>query len=504
MEPTPSFVFVQGSCLIPQEAFLLRQLVYDCGVRSRRGGYINRLVALLESIAIPILAGLNGLGFLVKIPIHLIWNTPYAFGEVSGRNGNVTLQDWTFILRSLVRSLCQELISTALYVACVVVGTLMALGGLIPFAWTLRFYVQSETSLAPSPAPLAPPLFSFEPAPSVSAAPPLQLAPPLELALGLPFEIIRRIANNLIENRDSSLILTQENAKTSPLRNLLRLRAVCKAFYLATRDMLLFHCLEHDHETLHQEMARSYLRAEVSPTIHVFFDLSLYRKVIEGNIAVHLSLLGGREFPKDERGIRLLPYLPATLTRLTLVEKGLRNAGARALAAGLPSALTTLDLSWNGIGAEGAKALADNLPPSLTELNLSFNQIGAKGAAALAEKLSSSPLTVLHLTSNGIGTAGAEALAEKLSSSSLTLLYLGWNRIGADGASALAAKLPPSLRNLCLSTNQIGDEGAKALAAKLSPSVTELDLRDNEIGAAVLTEMRLANPRILFKVDPFV
>lgn len=107
--------------------------------------------------------------------------------------------------------------------------------------------------------------------------------------------------------------------------------------------------------------------------------------------------------------------------RLDVRHNGIRDAGARALAAN--SAITSLDVSHNFIGADGAEALAANR--TITSLDMSHNFIRTAGAQALADN---STIRSLYVSDNNIGAAGVRALEANLT---ITRLDVSGNELRA-------------------------------------------------------------------------
>ena len=134
------------------------------------------------------------------------------------------------------------------------------------------------------------------------------------------------------------------------------------------------------------------------------------------------------------------------ITELILVNNGITDVGATALARALPGATLCgrLQLGHNNLGPASAKAFAEALAHESAprDLDLGGNPIGAKGVEALATALASSPVTALDLGQTGLGDKGAEALAAALPASKLRTLRLHDNGIGTPGAEALAAAVP--------------------------------------------------------------
>lgn len=234
--------------------------------------------------------------------------------------------------------------------------------------------------------------------------------------------------------------------------------------------------------------------------------------------------------PPGDEGIRRVANAIASgtvsLTSLSLVEAGMGEHGALALAAALPSrpSLTRLDLTGNrDMGATGGAALAAAvLTPGrsslLQSLSLYDTRLGLVGIQAIAKALRKNR-SLLHLDacSNRLGVEGAQCLAEALNDPNddvgayedkiglaqrmhapepedlldvnwtLENLELGNNQLGNAGGIAFASVLKHSrhLRALSLYSNGIGSPGAKELCSALGrddASLRSLDLQDNPLG----------------------
>lgn len=234
--------------------------------------------------------------------------------------------------------------------------------------------------------------------------------------------------------------------------------------------------------------------------------------------------------PPGDEGIQRVANAIASgtvsLTSLSLVEAGMGEHGALALAAALPSrpTLTRLDLTGNrDMGATGGAALAAAvLTPGrsslLQSLSLYDTRLGLVGIQAIAKALRKNR-SLLHLDacSNRLGVEGAQCLAEALNDPNddvgayedkiglaqrmhapepedlldinwtLENLELGNNQLGNAGGIAFASVLKHSrhLRALSLYSNGIGSPGAKELCSALGrddASLRSLDLQDNPLG----------------------
>jgi Ran GTPase-activating protein (RanGAP) involved in mRNA processing and transport len=230
---------------------------------------------------------------------------------------------------------------------------------------------------------------------------------------------------------------------------------------------------------------------------------------------------------------------PGRLQRLALVDVGLTDDGAAALAR-LPqlTGLAHLDLRANYLGPRGIAALCESphLAP-LTTLAIGgrpFNPyydekhaqaIGDEGIAAIAKARPFQSIQELQIANARISPEGIAALAKSSLPARLRSLDLSMNDLGLLGAKVLARATWPSLRELCLHTcglddasieelvqadlrnlrdldlsyNSIGPKGAAALAASAGlAKLWRLNLHDNFIGDAGLTA--LAQSRTLTRL----
>ncbi|KAI9188830.1 hypothetical protein H9P43_000252 [Blastocladiella emersonii ATCC 22665] len=175
-----------------------------------------------------------------------------------------------------------------------------------------------------------------------------------------------------------------------------------------------------------------------------------------------------------------------TLAVLDLVNTGIQDAGAVALAraltaAGSGSGLRHLYLDANHLTPVAAEAFGDLLASggaALESLSMSCNRFGDAGTAALARGVAKdTKLQRLVLASNGIGPAGAAALGDAVRAHpALAMLHLGYyrgtlvmggvgNALGDAGAVSIASAVAHSktLRVLNLTNCGIGPAGIVAV-----------------------------------------
>ena len=214
---------------------------------------------------------------------------------------------------------------------------------------------------------------------------------------------------------------------------------------------------------------------------------------------------------------------PGRLGRLELVDVGLTDDGAEALAR-LPqlAGVTHLDLRANQLGPKGVAAICRSpYLAGVTTLGIggrSYNPyyddkhvqaIGDDGLAAIVGARAFANVRELEVANASVGPTGVVALAGSALAKRLSRLDLSTNELGLEGAKALAvapvagsagpaaSSLRPGrrghrgaggptfggLRDLDLSYNSVGPSGAAALAtsARLE-KVWRLNLHDNFIG----------------------
>lgn len=216
-----------------------------------------------------------------------------------------------------------------------------------------------------------------------------------------------------------------------------------------------------------------------------------------------LDLMNGEDpLREDEAGIKLADAVAAgtvCLTSLSLVQAGLSEAGARALALALPArpTLTRLDLTGNrrmgSTGTADLTAAALRRESSVEYLSLYDTCLGPAGAKAVAKLLrENQTITHLDLSTNAIGKDGTDEIAAALDDPWGAVQTYEASRKKAHevgGQSDLAdkdLKHPPqnaSIKRLELGNNLIGDGGCQALASMLLHNVhlTYLDLYANGI-----------------------
>jgi uncharacterized protein (TIGR02996 family) len=154
----------------------------------------------------------------------------------------------------------------------------------------------------------------------------------------------------------------------------------------------------------------------------------------------------------EDEGAAALADAPALarLTTLDLYACGLGPGGVRAIAASpWLAGLTDLVLGGNEeAGDEGALALAGagSRLSRLTRLHLSFAGVRDAGARALAASPALAGLRALDLGYNAVGAAGARALADSPHLRSLTQLVLRGNPLGRRARQALATRLAGRIR----------------------------------------------------------
>jgi len=147
---------------------------------------------------------------------------------------------------------------------------------------------------------------------------------------------------------------------------------------------------------------------------------------------------------------------------------------------GLPRLMTRLTLDQNFLGDAGVQALCEALghgaAPSLQELGLMLNNIGQVGTEAVAAALRRGAvpkLNTLLLAGNDIDDQGVAALAEPLRTlPALERLYLVGCGFGDEGVASLFVNLGKDdfkhLEVLWLSNNDISDVGMATLLTALN------------------------------------
>jgi hypothetical protein len=213
---------------------------------------------------------------------------------------------------------------------------------------------------------------------------------------------------------------------------------------------------------------------------------------------------------------------PGRLERLSLVDVGLTDQGAEALAR-LPqlAGLSHLDLRANYIGPTGLAALcmSPHLGP-ITTLAIGgrpFNPyydskhpqaIGDEGLAEIARARPFQSVRDLQVANARIGPEGIAALARSDLSDRLRALDLSTNDLGLAGAKALAKSAWPSLRELRLHTCGLDDVAVQVLGQADLQNLRDLDLSYNSVGpegaAALAASARLARLWRLNLHDNFV
>jgi uncharacterized protein (TIGR02996 family) len=130
------------------------------------------------------------------------------------------------------------------------------------------------------------------------------------------------------------------------------------------------------------------------------------------------------------------------LTDLALNNVGLDAAGAALLASSvLATRLTGLDLSHNPLGFDGLRALLDGPWPALTRLTLDDTGLGNAGASELAYSPALRRLERVSLAHNAIGAAGAMALSDSPHLVGRTAVVLADNPVSPRVRQALRVRL---------------------------------------------------------------
>lgn len=141
-----------------------------------------------------------------------------------------------------------------------------------------------------------------------------------------------------------------------------------------------------------------------------------------------------------------------TLQVLDVVNCGLLDAGAKALAAGLVgSSVRHLYANGNGLSAVGAEAIAAAGGSFLHTLSLGDNRLNDDGTVAVAKHCGG--VVRLALAASGISDVGARALADLIRASRV----LRWLDLGISKSTAALGEVP----------NRLGDLGAEFLAEAL-------------------------------------
>jgi Ran GTPase-activating protein (RanGAP) involved in mRNA processing and transport len=187
---------------------------------------------------------------------------------------------------------------------------------------------------------------------------------------------------------------------------------------------------------------------------------------------------------------------PGRLRRLELVDVGLTDDGAEALAR-LPqlAGVAHLDLRANQLGPNGIAAICRS--PYLTGVTKlaiggrSYNPyyddkhvqgIGDDGLAAIVAARAFADLRELEVANASVSPAGVAVLAGSPLASRLRRLDLSTNDLGFDGAVALAVTPWPVLRDLRLRRCALDDAAIEPLAQADFRDMRDLDLSYNSVG----------------------
>ncbi len=200
---------------------------------------------------------------------------------------------------------------------------------------------------------------------------------------------------------------------------------------------------------------------------------------------------------------------PGRLGRLELVDVGLTDDGAEALAR-LPqlAGVTHLDLRANQLGPKGIAAICRSpYLAGVTTLAIggrSYNPyyddkhvqaIGDDGLAAIVGARAFADVRELEVANAGVSPAGVVVLAGSPLAGRLRRLDLSTNELGIKGAEALAVARWPVLRELRLRRCALDDAAIEALARADIRRLRDLDLSYNSVGpsgaVALATSARL-------------
>jgi uncharacterized protein (TIGR02996 family) len=155
----------------------------------------------------------------------------------------------------------------------------------------------------------------------------------------------------------------------------------------------------------------------------------------------HRWHIGGNGTAAGVEALLSVSEFPA-LTDLALSSVGLDAAGAALLASSdLATRLTGLDLSHNPLGADGLRTLLDGPWPALTRLTLDDTGLGDAGASELAFSPHLRRLERVSLTHNVIGAAGAMTLSDSPHLIGRTTVVLADNPISPRVRQALRVRL---------------------------------------------------------------
>jgi len=186
------------------------------------------------------------------------------------------------------------------------------------------------------------------------------------------------------------------------------------------------------------------------------------------------------------------------LTALNLSSNSLKDEGVNAVCEAIQSnketKLASLNFSYNSIGPVGANAVAAMVAVTgaLTKLSLAQNFLKEAGTKAICEALEqNTTLKELDISggdhgSNTGGSAGAKHVAKMVRvNGGLTALNLSYNRLQDEGVSAVCEAIQSNketkLASLNFGDNGIGPVGANAVAAMVAVTggLTSIDLSRN-------------------------
>jgi hypothetical protein len=195
----------------------------------------------------------------------------------------------------------------------------------------------------------------------------------------------------------------------------------------------------------------------------------------------------------------------SVVRELSLLGCPLRDAGARALAAGKHfTGIVSLNLGMTRLSDAGLAAVAGAPQLRTVErLDLSSNPIEGTGLDALLAPGSFPRLSTLKINSEALSTGGLTRLLSSELAARLTTLDLEGAQLDDRAVEAIAAaRTLASLTDLRLRTNRVGAAGAAALASSpLASQLLRLELGHNSVGAegirALATSRRLGGLRCL-------
>jgi hypothetical protein len=191
------------------------------------------------------------------------------------------------------------------------------------------------------------------------------------------------------------------------------------------------------------------------------------------------------------------------LMALDLSNNGLEDEGVSAVCEAIQSnketKLASLNFMHNGIGPVGSKSVAAMVAVTgaLTKLSLAQNKLEEAGTKAICEALEQNT-TLKELDINGDwqcsntgGSAGAKHVAKMVRvNGALTSVKLGGNKLGDEGWGAIFAAVcgnkDSKIMSLDASSWNIGPAGVKLIAEALGKSITgaltSVNLRGGKLG----------------------